>query len=1330
MDVLCDLCFFRPKECIRVLKTYCGNGSPKPREKDVEAALKELGVCEKDVRRSIAEDLSKIISQVSRSDALLHGSSNNKTSELKNKAKPLKSAIARVVQHFAKSKNEINLLRILQDRFSDIEKFSSLQRTMEQYEAEKLHSSGLVSVKNFDKCLDSIGLDFDDQQRKLVTELFIASGKDHENEKYVKFRCFLAVLNPEHSVNTNTRSRNPPSSSSTSTSGQFEGDLLRTLEYLRGKILIVQSMGGLDTRESFSHFDPSGSGIVTIDEFLQGLEALGIRTDDDNLARDRIMRAFGTCNEDEGIDYGQFLRFLENDYTASLGFSQTLSPEYDSDFDKNLETLSDDSKVDRIVYHDTNTAGPFVAGYTDGRTHAKIRSAQQKRVTLAKESEGTFVRSSQTSAGIVKQIIISKPPSSKRRHGARVFDRVERHHVERHSSRCSQDSRNKEVYEGVLKTSSPRYKAKRQSSQDRFMTEAAKPNAVVKYLGYAAHVCNDYPHIDYQKFQKEKKKSSSILVRNFARQKPSKKGSIQRKERENSSERRETNEYLSSEDDDDFAESQMPQSDVGTKVQRHLIEIDQKRSYVELELLRDLLTLKTSPQRPNAKGCMKRWGEIVLADRKSMTPTLTEAIKEQFINQAPFSSPLRHLIRASMAAQDASSLDLAKEMILRAEKIFKVAFSEQLLNIKKHAFPQKTIKSPRLHFGSLSFDPRALRNMHCSAIKSTPDAPTVSELADMLVGQVLGGVEPFDKVVQHIIGSDLLEDNDEDLHDVQNQLAKQLQQMLHKTSLSSKVSWEELLAIFRSHATYQMHVSHLQNLFTDGELCTLRAVFSQAQHQQVSTQSRQYQASEFLGKKLSQLGQCNLIINALYLDKHVESFLDERMLKEVEERFSEQYELISWEEFLATIACHASDTSLEELYIWIQEVRMDLELTDHQSCQAKRVRKEQLNSLSEQIEDLYQDRLDIVCQDAHHPSLIKIHKLMSCLRETQFRLRTSLLEDRIEEKIDRYLCSRSGKFSIDDIIASMLKADSVKRVSVSSRASIELAARAMLRKRKELEFRSGPAMADLRSLRREACQYVEIYKSSIELVFGHESLKAALALAQCANLYLSFGDKKRRSLATEFISMILGNLEYTDDASLPYRMASTEGSIRLGKLKQQDKHYCEAGRLFTMAAKIVEVDGPMDTLSQKASDLWKHALSAYEHVHDCTDQRLEASGRILALLSDRSSDEEKLNAYEKHCLLLLDARLPEQAVRILRQAKTLAKTREQKIKLARLKASATASVQLLCIKNRKEKEGDTSETKLQTEAEEDEDTESFSSHEEKQYNQEDGDLDFLKHLDE
>ncbi|GBG29699.1 Hypothetical Protein FCC1311_059202 [Hondaea fermentalgiana] len=398
-----------------------------------------------------------------------------------------------------------------------------------------------------------------------------------------------------------------------------------------------------------------------------------------------------------------------------------------------------------------------------------------------------------------------------------------------------------------------------------------------------------------------------------------------------------------------------------------------------------------------------------------------------------------------------------------------------------------------------------------------------------------------------------------------------------------------------------------------------------------------------------------------------ESYLATRALQDA----LRVYEDFSWEEYLSCVAEHASDVAVEELRRWADEIEVAIEFNElSRSARAAYGSAERLKAASSRLELLLESRLDVVDYAEGHPSLLDVYSLLGQMQALEALSEAEAFETRIESRIDQYLSSRSGRAATDEIVRGMMEADRVQRLSKGSRASAELAARGMLRKRKDAEFRAGPGQSVLVATRKEARQHLRTARTLSELVHGFESIEACSSMVACARFYLGCMDKRNDARAADLLSMVLAAL---DEMHLS-ASGSTFATIahRLADLRASSKDYEDAGRLFARAGAIAESEGDAGL----ALTRWQRAFRAFDHVHGANDDQLQASSQVVALLNQVGDASAQSEAYEKHATVLLRSRQGAEAVRALRQAKALAVSRKRKVILSRLIASATSSAQL------------------------------------------------------
>jgi len=311
-----------------------------------------------------------------------------------------------IVESGRRYRVQISLLKIVKQRMSlDQLIYPSMEKTFDGHNC---------SLKEFMDAIDSLGLGFNAKQKQILARPFL-------KDDIVNYKSFLAVVKPSNDFSSPTT---------------VESTVFTALDDLRDRILQAKSQG-ISTRESFMHFDIKRSGVVSTNDFLNGLHSIGIRTD--SLCVKDMIKMFPGENE-HAINYTEFLRFLDQDYSPPI-----------------LDNA--------LPYHNVVENGPFIAGMKN------INSAVNIGDAIEYDTKGTFVRHSYTAAGYVRQVVNIQNAGKKETH-----ETVPHHKKGRRS-----------FYTGILQGSKPPNDKK------------TDMNTIAKYLGYPAEICNDYPRISAQK---------------------------------------------------------------------------------------------------------------------------------------------------------------------------------------------------------------------------------------------------------------------------------------------------------------------------------------------------------------------------------------------------------------------------------------------------------------------------------------------------------------------------------------------------------------------------------------------------------------------------------------------------------------------------------------------------------------------------------------------------------------------------------------------------------------------------------------------------------------
>jgi len=240
----------------------------------------------------------------------------------------------------------------------------------------------------------------------------------------------------------------------------FSDDNSLAIEDLRHHI-IKQCRNGIGPRESFAFLDKLQSGVLYPEYIIQAMQELGLPVMDNECTVSQITSAF-RGQDGAGIDYDRFLNFLESERVGELG----------STSEKSI------TSNEPLTFHDVERHGPFVAGVSKSR---KPRHFDEISINSGEE----FVRQSRTSIGFVRQAV--------RR------DRYGRTTMERHQI-IPNGEKKKRSYVGLLQ---------REESEEKSF-ESGRVRETVKFLGYPAQVCNDFPRKSIKA-----RHSESILARNF-----------------------------------------------------------------------------------------------------------------------------------------------------------------------------------------------------------------------------------------------------------------------------------------------------------------------------------------------------------------------------------------------------------------------------------------------------------------------------------------------------------------------------------------------------------------------------------------------------------------------------------------------------------------------------------------------------------------------------------------------------------------------------------------------------------------------------------------------
>uniref|UniRef100_A0A7S2W5W7 Uncharacterized protein n=1 Tax=Mucochytrium quahogii TaxID=96639 RepID=A0A7S2W5W7_9STRA len=412
----------------------------------------------------------------------------------------------------------------------------------------------------------------------------------------------------------------------------------------------------------------------------------------------------------------------------------------------------------------------------------------------------------------------------------------------------------------------------------------------------------------------------------------------------------------------------------------------------------------------------------------------------------------------------------------------------------------------------------------------------------------------------------------------------------------------------------------------------------------------------------------------------------------------------SWEEFLTLIRDHATDITYKDLYALTLEANGESIL--QKACSKSRKERRDRNLVKEAdqyISQAMDERLDAANHDEWHVSLLEIYKAKSQLHQVLAEEEQVTSNERITLAVDRYLGSRSGKTAAETIVKQILDTNNKKKknskggrvvVKRVTREEAELAAFAMIRKKKTSELTRPDFLLMVKEHRASSIRCAEKSKDLTEQIYGFMNPETTLAYYRLADLFIHLDNFEEAcdhlTTVMQSVSRLQGNRSTV--ASRVAKMAANV-HVKLGN----EKH---AATSFEMAAECADAHKNC----KLAVKLWQEACAWFGKADSHGEQVLEqwecAAARVVDLFEELEPLSNNLvNACREYGLVLLKVGDTKRAKDAFRQAKSILikqspnltpDKRKEVCRLNRLMSSASTSSELKNImkESNEEEEGD------------------------------------------